>query len=458
MASRLAQPGFWIKTLLFLLAEGALIWTYIQKIERVSFICSHRSLYTPSFTAFCDQSLALHYLHFSLLSLALALFLLALYLLPLTWRNIWRSSLCFFVALYLLVSGYWVITSHIADVRTYSYELFITAFYTWMTLCLVLLLIAVLFPPIRRAAVIVALLFTAIATVLFTLEGRGSVEHITPLLGGLFADVSFYTIRLSALFSVWMMLTVGALAIALIWLASQWVRSGHVTVQPVLQTGKYVLIAIAISSLSLLSIPFGNRLNQSDVAHAKGFIETFVPKLEGYYSTYGQYPKNLDRFLESITSVPRLIDIFEYLAHEHEGSYYLSRPQKYCFVFLDPGRKFGYHAYTSDTKKWQYFSPLQSLENEYLNVCGDDGPTSHEAILADHLGLKGLHDPLGRLGAEVGMVTPPPGTRQSTQRLKNELQSLGRQEPSIYGTIPGNTQELRALLHQSQEKAAPVEE
>ena len=355
----------------------------------------------------------------------------------LVFRDFWRPT----VLLLLTGAGCYFIQAftfeELKAVQTYSYEVFIIAFYHWALWMVILLAAACMLPRQRKIITLITLLLTVACTVLFTIQGRGSVEHITPLLGGLLADISWDMLGLSVLAKLLVMLMVGAVLIyPLLAMLAIWVRHGKVTWRVWPRGVVYGVVYSIIALIPITSIPAGMQLNNKDIDEAKQFVDQLLPQIEEYQKEHKEYPQDLSQVVDlEAMETPRLLDIYEYIAYGTEGAYYLSRPEKYCIIFQNPGKDFGYYSLTSD-RKWKFFSERQSLARAYETICDESGNLKDESLIAGHLGLPNPDDPLAALGAEVGDVVQPAMTQGATPLLEKQIHELGYKNPEIYATKP----------------------
>ncbi|MCB2081702.1 MAG: hypothetical protein KDD76_03630, partial [Rickettsiales bacterium] len=114
-----------------------------------------------------------------------------------------------------------------------------------------------------------------------------------------------------------------------------------------------------------------------------------LPKLQAFaVKNDNAYPPTLEHSVEEEgITLPRLLRLFDFLAYNQHGAYYISRPEKYCFLVYNPGAvDYGYYSLTSE-RGWK-FHPYagKSLEEIYLEYC--DEPQTFKQRIKKHLGLQ----------------------------------------------------------------------
>jgi len=370
----------------------------------------------------------LNHLHYAVFTLLLGALGIALF----RWFYPLRVAIVVFIGIPLLYWARSYTAKELGAVQTYSYELYIIVFYGWCAVMAILTAAGFLIPKHSKKVLILSLALSLLITLVAAFVGRGSVEHITPILGGLMAGFSgtlLWEGVLVKLLAIIMSCTVVYMSVAgLVF----WVRDGKFPKQRLKHAFKYSVISLIIALLPVLSVPAGEALHGKDVIEAKNYIHKLVPRMKEYYDEHDEYPKRLEEVVDVSEDKPRLIRIYDYLARI-PGAYYLSRPQKYCFVVFDSSRNHGYHSMTSDNDKWEFADESRDMGEVYLDICGESGITSHEGMIAGHLGLPDPDDPVAAVGLMVDDVVRPALTQEATPILEGELHRLGRKDPSIYG-------------------------
>lgn len=324
------------------------------------------------------------------------------------------------------------------DFRTYSYEILISFFFFWFALILTIFIASMMFDKTYKKLLNFALLVTISSIVVLTLEGRGSVEHINLLIGGLLHESTWEMYKKSSTLSMLYFMIVATIIWSIIYLIANWVKDGKFYFSSIKHNVKMFLVFILFISLTLISIPAGEYLNKLDIKDSEKFIAEIIEKVDVYYSKKGEYPRDL-RQLEgvSLEDPPRLLDIFEYLANGYKGAYYFSRPQKFCFVFQNPGKDLGYRSITNE-RKWRFTSTSSSVEDELFSICDDGGPRSHQNLIAGHLGVSEFSNPLDEMALELNQDVRSRQSKLSTENLEKEINKLGAKDPTIYGDTKPN--------------------
>lgn len=340
----------------------------------------------------------------------------------------WASlSILFFYAAHRF-SG-----SLLSDPRTFGYEWFIGGFYFWgailSSLLVLWLVYGLRFSTLAwQSGVVVTCIFIAIAV----FDGRGSLEHITPLIGGLSLGFSWQYLSYSHLFYM----CAGWLAAGVIYglavTVMQWVKDGtlpeHIWVRSIVASLTFTLIG----SLVLLSLPPALWLNQRDVREAKEFVESALPQLQAYYDEKKAYPPNLDESFRPDTTSPELLQYFDYYAQGFEGAYYFSRPEKFCFIFYNPGIHPGFHTLTSE-RGWKFFPfGTYALETQYAAMCDEKTDERYEQIVTGFLGVE--NNPLITLMEDVEKnkaFSRMPHSSIESQPLTDSIEELLEEDPSF---------------------------
>ncbi len=346
--------------------------------------------------------------------------------------NLLRTLLVMVLFGYLGMLAQDRVISELSHVQTYSYEVFIFSFYYWCAASVTCLVACFLWPNAAVRIVRYTAIGTILCAVLFAFEGRGSVEHINPLLGGLLVEFKLEYLKAGFLWKLASVLALSAVVFFPFRLFSLWIIDGAWKWRHAARTSVLVIAGfVGIGVLPLVSVPAGMVLHQYDIRVAKEFVNAIVPKLQAYYDEHEEYPSDLFAVMEKYEKAPRLLDIYEYFTFGTKGGYYLSRPQKYCFIVPDTSIDAGYLSLTS-ARKWRYSHPGKALEDEFEAICDENMDDVHEELVAGHLGLPDTDDPIAYLGSVVGEVRQPAMTQAATPRLEEALHDLGHKDPDIY--------------------------
>ncbi len=351
-----------------------------------------------------------------------------------------REAVFWILSLFLLTCSYRLVMVDVIDVRTYSYEFFLLTFYIWSAFLAIALILGVLYPKTRIVGISLSLIATIAVTFIFAEEGRGSIEQTMLLIdrlndGKLMQMLFGESFNKSILYGIFVHKYVFYLTFLFFYIAVGglfcWIITGEMKSISWKNGVIVTLIIIAISFIPLASISYGKKINKKDVNDARIFIEDLVPKVQSYYNKKSEYPQDLSQIMSYTDNTPHLIDIFEYLAYGAKGAYYLSNAQKYCFIFMNQREdNFGYYSLTSD-RDWRFF-PYNgvSLEEKFETVCDEGMGGSHEGLVAGHLGVMDLDDPVALEGVDIGVVARPAATMQATEKLDKALKELGKIDPS----------------------------
>lgn len=344
--------------------------------------------------------------------------------------SFWRIASLSCLTILVLFLSYAHTAKELSDIRTYTYESFIITFYLWLALIVSSFIATILFPVLSNKITKSVVGITLIFSVFFVFTGRGGSEHIYPIIGGLLDEISWKSLRVSAMFIILASLPILALILAVVNNVAEWIATGKIESKSYRKLLKQLLSFVLIMLIPVLSLPPAILLNNNDVQEAKVFIEKIIPKLQEYQKQKGEYPRALSQAVPELGKSPRLIDRHEYFVFGVKGSYYFSRPDKYCLIFQDPGKDFGYHTITSQ-RDWKFITEKASLENSYISLCDEDGPTSHEGMLSTFLGLSKPDDPFGKLSLEINKIARPAITAESTGNLKETLSDLAKDNPEM---------------------------
>jgi hypothetical protein len=165
---------------------------------------------------------------------------------------------------------------------------------------------------------IAAAAIAAILNVVLIFVGRGSFLHLVGVMGAV----------------VWVALPAGVISGLLRFVTR---RNGA--------PNRFARVTLAIMCVALstvVSAVAGSFVLQRDIAQAKAFCESLIPKLEQHRAKTLSYP---DR-LESIDrrTPPYLL---------RSRPYYTGSPNAYSFSFDDPGGMMNGFAWSSDANRWE---------------------------------------------------------------------------------------------------------
>ncbi len=329
--------------------------------------------------------------------------------------------------------GHLLAANNLSDFRTYSYETLLIGFYIWAAFLLVFALALLIYPVHFRKILFKTGIFSLVGFLLLTLEGRGSVEQLDLLVGGLLVERTWEMWTRSLTSDLLVIFAIGLVCWPFIYTCFAWIRDGNFTAVAWKNSVKTFCALILILGVVMLSIPVGMMVNKSDINEAEAFIDQIVPQLKRYYEKNGEYPRDL-RALPGVMDKesPRLLKIFDYLANGYKGAYYFSRPQKFCFIFQDQGKDRAYYSLTNE-REWRASHAWANLEEHHTKICDEGGPNSHESLIAGHLGVSDFDNPLEELALEADAVIRPAISQQATLQLKEKIEDFGAKDPSIYG-------------------------
>lgn len=372
MLLRIKKLGLWV---------GIALWSifvllqYVQQMYIADVECAKTAHLSNAPCFFSD-------VYFTLFAL---LFLLPALLLP--WRKKCRAA---YVALAIGFGALYMAQidslKAVSDVRSYGYERFYMVFYAWQALLYALFAAALWARPGQLKKWLGAsLIITCICTLLFTFYGRGSVDHITVVIGGILGDLRL--VYLSDIVQSWLVFALAGLGMVCMRIAPMWVKHARIDWLYIHHVKRITLSFLGISACAMLSAPLGMIVNHFDVRDAKEYIAATKEPLEEYWRENDKYPPDLYPFiLEKETVEPLLLDIFSYLAFNTKGAYYYSREQKYCFIIFNPGYPFGYHSLTN-RRDWQ-FHPYQGQPLEFVHKEYCDEPQTFRDKMGTQMGIK----------------------------------------------------------------------
>jgi len=348
--------------------------------------------------------------------------------------NLIRWSIILFVTAISFFTAHKLAMSDIADLRTYGYQDFLIILHSWTALIASLLFAAFLFRKKWKIFALIAAISTVIFTYIAANKGGGSSDHLAALIGPTYLEFTWENLQKGYVFIYIRSFALMAVIFAVFTGIFKWISRGDIKKEDnVLGYLKISATFISILLISLISIPFGISKYEKQVEETKTFINEITAKLENYKKETEGYPHSIFEVVKLDIKTPKLLDIFEYKANENKGSYYFSRDDKYCFIFMDGGINFGFHSLTSQ-RGWEY-SKYEgvSLENSYIKLCDEDGAQSHEGLVASHLGLIDPNDPVAAMGNDIGEFNRVAETASASKKLEDVLIDLGRKDPSIYG-------------------------
>ncbi len=337
--------------------------------------------------------------------------------------------------------------SEISDFRTYGYEPFIIGFYIWLSTLVTLMIGAYLYPNRFKMWFTLGIGMLVFGIVFFALTGRGSIEHIMPYVGGLYKEYSWDAAKVGKLIYILPFVMATGIIMPLFYFIYHWIITGKIGSFRVLYSLKVMIVFVSIILLSGSSIYIGEMLNRADIQQAKEFVDKAIVRVEAFYQEKKQYPSDIFEVIDPEVNIPRLLRRYDFLAENTKGGFFLSRPQKFCFLFQDPGRLFGYYSITSD-RKWRFSHEGKNLANEFRSVCdeGDGDMFSSESLVAGHLGVDDGNIDIREMAMELeGQEMQAPVTEKATYELQQQLYELGQTDPSIYEKDPNDISEEDAL-------------
>ena len=323
------------------------------------------------------------------------------------------------------------ILKELSDPQTFGIELYIISFYSWFWLIANLFAAAIIFWHLRIFIFYTAFVLTSIFTYIFTITGRGTFEHIKSLIGETMFEFSWFTVLESKILYLAALLFLISLLWGVISVAASWVRSGNIKPDRFFRNYKPFALWLLIILIPIFSYPFGKLVNMHDVKQAKNFINKTTKYAEKRYFENGQYPKIINDYLDEIDDkTPWLLKRHEYFSHGIEGTYYLSRPKKYCYIFQNPAEKPGYYTLTS-MRKWRFNASTQSIEDVFVKYC-DEVDQSHDELITKHLGLTGPDDYIGQLMNQFNVPFMPATSKAASQKLHKKIMDYGEEDPDVF--------------------------
>jgi hypothetical protein len=398
-------------------------------------------LYLPTPTEICADGGQIKSYCFGLLY-GLNFFVIAAIILPLAlsvFKKFKLSIKCFLFLLPIATLGFWVIDyilKQLSEVANFGSDAFVVTFYLWWFFAILCFYFTIIFPNSaylsRKKTILIFFVGTILATISFVFTGRGTIEHITPLIGGLLAKFTLEFLYLSFIAKI---ITIFFVFGFVFWLSKFlyfWVVTGVFNKLDLKATSFLVIIFSIISLWPIASLPFGEYINKKDVESAQKFIDEIIKKTTKKKFENGEYPKVISDMFEVKSDYPKLLKRHDYLSFGTKGSYYFSRKDKFCFVFQNPARKLGYYSITSTKPNWKFSSYKGSLEEEYINVC-DEQYAGSDNIIGGSLGLTDPYSEIEEMAAKVGAETRKPAiTLKANQVLKTILDEYGKKDPTIF--------------------------
>jgi len=249
--------------------------------------------------------------------------------------------------------------------------------------------------------------------------------------------MAFFSFKLICAF------TILALLAGFIRFLEHWVKSGEFKFSYFSKTLHRLFLFSAMFFISALSIPLGEFYNEKDVKNARNYIDNIKKKVDKYYYENGEYPKFIEQFLPEGES-PKLLERHEFFTYGVRGTYYFSRAEKYCFLFQNPNRDFGYYSLTSE-RDWRFSRNSDSYDNVFINLC-DESMKSYESLISQHLGLGSDEDKLvDEATAAANASLPRKMSNQASQKLQEKILEESKNQPELkkYFNLPKNATEKK---------------
>jgi hypothetical protein len=336
-------------------------------------------------------------------------------------------SLVFLLLLSFFLADYSV--KQIQNPVVFGIEWFVLLYYLWCFILTLIFLLNLYFPKSFKKTLFSAIILTLIFTFLFAYKGRGNVEQITILIGGLLAEfsISYLLLSSSAKFIIGLFLV--TIIFSLVETIAVWIKTGDAKFKNFLTSLKIFSAYLIIIILPAISIPIGEYFNKQDVKDAKEFIDNVKIKADKFYFENGEYPKFIEDMLPSEKS-PRILARHEYFTQGIRGTYYFSREDKYCFLFQNPNRKFGYYSITSE-RGWRFSRDNRDYASSFIALC-DESNKSADSLISNHLGVESEDEMVNRIAADIGAASPNilPLTPVTSQKLKEKMGDESLEENS----------------------------
>ncbi len=320
----------------------------------------------------------------------------------------------------------------IEDPVKYGVEWFEVLYFFWCFVILNGFAASLLFYNKRKNIFIILAIFTLIISLLFAYTGRGNFEQITPIAGGLLAKFSIKFLWLSTNFKIACVMLLITAVFSLIATVLDWTITGNVSMKHFRYDFSSFGIFCLIMLIPLISIPLGGYYNKGDVARAKDYIDKLKAASDKYYLENGEYPKFVEKMLPEGKS-PLLLARQEFFTAGVRGTYYFSRNDKYCFVFQNPSRKFGYYSITN-SRPWRFNTNTDSYDNAFLNVC-DESMKSYDDLISNHLDINPEDEMVNRVTAETNQKVQTPMSNVGSQILYDKIMEESKKDPSLVAPI-----------------------
>lgn len=333
------------------------------------------------------------------------------------------------------------ILTKIANPATFGMELFVVSFYFWGFLISLALLSALFYYEKRVKILIPALAITLFSIFLFSLFGRGTYEQYLVLTGSINGE---YTIE-NFLYSDLARMIISFFAVTLFYglflLAYHWIKKGEILPKLFFRGFPLSIIISLLTLFSLVSLPVGDVINESDVANAKNYIDEIKKNVDKYYLENDEYPRFISDYIDdSEQENPWLLKRQEYFTMGVRGTYYFSRAHKYCFIFQNPASDFSYFSMTS-SRGWNKYNDNERFGNVYLEMC-DEGQENEEELFAGHLGLRSPDDPLTSIYYDFNSPDLVPESKEATTILHEKIKEYGdKVDPEIFKYYKDNISE-----------------
>ena len=334
--------------------------------------------------------------------------------------SIIRVAACFFIADYIM--------KQIEEPSKYGIEWFIVLYYFWCFALFNMFLSLILMPSKTKKLLFGALSLTIILIPFFAYLGRGNFEQITPIAGGLFAKISLKMLLLSFSFKLFLALASVALASVFVAMLGFWLVNGKFKLSYFKRNFLLTAIFLILLTMPVSSIFLGEYFNQKDVADSKNYIDALKAKITKYYYENGEYPKFIEDMLPDGKS-PRLLDRHEFFTQGIRGTYYFSRSDKYCMLFQNPTRKFGYYSVTSE-RDWRYVENGGSYDDVFINLC-DESNKNFEDLISSHLGVNDNDKIINAISADVGAAVTPAQSKKAAGILEEKVKEDSKKDPSL---------------------------
>ncbi len=331
-----------------------------------------------------------------------------------------RIAVCFFIADTAL--------KQIAEPERYGIEWFTLSYYLWCFILFNIFLTLILLPSKTKFLLSATTIITIISIPVFAYTGRGHFEQITPLAGGLFGKISFDMLWLSFSFRLFLGLAAIAIISGFVSLMAYWVINGKFSFSGLKRNLILCSFFLLLLILPVTSIPLGEIYNNKDVADAKHYIDEVKLKVDRYYYENGEYPKFIDKMLPEKSS-PKLLQRHEFFTYGIRGTYYFSRNDKYCFLFQNPAREFGYYSLTSE-RGWRLNKTGASYDDVFVNLC-DESNKNFEDLISGHLGANPDDKLINDISIEAGAAVVPATSNTASQILEDKIIEGAKKDPSL---------------------------